>query len=216
MGRPGCVEPAGVRTTGDIVIDQGRHDGSDIACKNHKKYSLSCEDLEALWERCGGRCEACGAVFKPTRRQVVIDHDHRYGWAAVRGLICRSCNGMLGELESPRLNPSFGRRGPGRHFNDYFARSWFMTNQRLGVLSPALGLNRDALRQDLSEWRKINIALHSDDPRMLLIPLDEPGMVAQLLRENLSAPGFGVLVRMLDRLRSARSKRDEMARMGQR
>lgn len=43
---------------------------------------------------------------------------------------------------------------------------------------------------------------------MLLVPLDRPGTAARLLREHLSPQGFGVLVRMLDRLRAGKQVQD--------
>ncbi len=166
---------------------------SGISCKTHKTYSLSCDDFEALWERSGGTCEACGYEPPSAHRGLVIDHDHQYGDAAVRGLLCRWCNVALGQLENPDINPAFGT-GPGSWFAGYLRRAWFVRNQREVTFANTL-VDRNQLHEELRRWRKYNKALFSPDPRAALVPLDQPSVIVQILREEMSHQAFGALVR---------------------
>jgi hypothetical protein len=166
---------------------------SGIDCHTHKTYALTCEDFEALWERSGGNCDACGQPPQEgARRGLVIDHDHHYGNAAVRGLICRWCNAALGQLENPDIHPPFGS-GPGGWFRGYFHRAWFMRNQRDPLVD--ILVDRERLHEELRRWRKYNKALFSPDPRAALVPLDQPSVIVQILREEMSHQAFGALVR---------------------
>lgn len=173
---------------------------SGILCQTHKTYSLTCDDFEALWERSGGRCEACG--FEPDRpeRGLVIDHDHRYGNTAVRGLICRWCNAILGQLEAPDIHPPF-QGGPGRWFYSYFERAWFVRNRR-SAFTLEVPVDRKQLREEIRQWRKFNKALFSRDPKAALVPLDKPSVIAEILREEMSHQGFACLVRTLNEMRA--------------
>lgn len=172
---------------------------SGIKCAIHKTYSLSCDDYEDLWERSGGVCEACGTEpSTESRCGLVIDHDHKYGSAAVRGLICRWCNTILGQLENPNIHPAFGP-GPGRWFRDYFMRAWFVRHRR-GLVAANGFLDREQLHEQVQTWRKYNKALFSTDPKAALVPLDQPAVAARILREQLSHQGFGALVRTVNML----------------
>lgn len=78
-------EPAETETKG--------HD----ACQ-HKAYRLSCEDYDALLAEAHGACQRCTGVagrYDPLE----IDHDHRFGYGAVRGLVCGRCNKILGRAD---------------------------------------------------------------------------------------------------------------------
>lgn len=85
---------------------------------------MNCAEFEALNARSAGHCEACGiAAEQSASGRLVIDHDHRYGMGAVRGLICSSCNGLLGALEG---GTSTGDAVTRRRLDDYLGRAWFM------------------------------------------------------------------------------------------
>lgn len=61
------------------------------------RYGLSITEYDAMLERCGGRCEACGEFPSgdtPRQRILHVDHDHATG--RIRGLICYRCNQALG------------------------------------------------------------------------------------------------------------------------
>lgn len=66
-----------------------------------RKYDLTKEQFEAMWEACGGKCGICQNPLRlPERRQgqaldvCAIDHDHET--SKVRGLLCFGCNKGLG------------------------------------------------------------------------------------------------------------------------
>lgn len=64
------------------------------------KYGLSLEDFDALLAAQGGRCAICPRVL--TVRQACVDHDHTT--QAVRGILCQTCNTVLGQMDdSPNL-----------------------------------------------------------------------------------------------------------------
>lgn len=54
-----------------------------------KKYGLTPEAAKALWESHAGQCAICDS-----KEHLCVDHDHKTG--KIRGLLCRSCNLMLG------------------------------------------------------------------------------------------------------------------------
>lgn len=67
-------------------------------------YGLLEGEYEALFEAQGGVCAICG---QPRKYRLNVDHCHKTG--AVRGLLCRLCNGRL--LTAARDNPATLRRG---------------------------------------------------------------------------------------------------------
>jgi len=62
--------------------------------KSAKGY-VATSDFEALQDVQGKACAICNASFATTRPQV--DHDHETN--VVRGLLCISCNVLLGKVE---------------------------------------------------------------------------------------------------------------------
>ncbi len=72
----------------------------DKVWANHlkRKYGISLEAYHALIGLQGNRCAICSDVMAP----IHVDHNHRTG--KVRGLLCRTCNFMLGNCkESPKI-----------------------------------------------------------------------------------------------------------------
>jgi hypothetical protein len=67
---------------------------------HHTTYLLTCDVYEELVTRSGGRCERCSRPAASGR--LVIDHDHQLGSMAVRGLVCRGCNVILGHVDTGR------------------------------------------------------------------------------------------------------------------
>ena len=59
-----------------------------------KRHGLSVEQYRAILQRQGSRCAVCREPLGDTRRDRHIDHDHVTG--AVRGILCPSCNLMIG------------------------------------------------------------------------------------------------------------------------
>lgn len=57
-----------------------------------KKYGLTLEDYENLFNSQDGRCAIC--YMKQENELLCVDHCHRT--SRVRGLLCRQCNRALG------------------------------------------------------------------------------------------------------------------------
>ncbi len=195
MSIEGADLSAPVRESG---LRGAQHRASGIACKNHRKYSLTCSDFEELWNRSGGVCEACGSAGRVPFRDLVIDHDHRYGLGAVRGLICRRCNQLLGMIEQPSLNPPFGPSGPGRHFATYLGKAWFAGN----APGPQSALDCEAVLREVSTWRRLNSELFDMQPDTLQVPRSKPVVIAKALREELSPQAFAALIRVMEDMAS--------------
>jgi hypothetical protein len=84
---------------------------------------MECVEFEALRGRAAGCCEACGVLEEEAGLgRLIIDHDHRYGREAVRGLICSACNSQLSVLEN--YHP-YKELAADRRFETYLSRAWF-------------------------------------------------------------------------------------------
>jgi hypothetical protein len=59
-----------------------------------KSYNLSLEEYKILFEKQKGICAICLKAQSPSTRQLAVDHDHKTG--QIRGLLCTSCNLLLG------------------------------------------------------------------------------------------------------------------------
>lgn len=60
-----------------------------------RRYGISLDDYYVMVERQEGRCRVCSKVYGA---KLFVDHCHRTG--RVRGLLCRSCNTLLGWYEN--------------------------------------------------------------------------------------------------------------------
>jgi hypothetical protein len=88
----------------------------------HGAYEMTCEEFDLLTDRSGGRCEFCGIPeVEAPRQSLVIDHDHRYGFPAVRGLICDACMRRVDADERPA----------GGTERAYYESAWFVELTRL-------------------------------------------------------------------------------------
>lgn len=59
-----------------------------------KRYGMTVDQWDALFEKQRQKCACCGASDLPSPKDWHTDHDHETG--VVRGILCRSCNHMLG------------------------------------------------------------------------------------------------------------------------
>ena len=59
-----------------------------------RKYGMGVDGYHSLVERFGERCHCCRNIIAPRGQFVHVDHDHETG--RVRGLVCHSCNMMIG------------------------------------------------------------------------------------------------------------------------
>ncbi|KOX53929.1 hypothetical protein ADL19_14950 [Streptomyces purpurogeneiscleroticus] len=57
-------------------------------------YGISVAEFEAMFDLQDGKCKICHGGPKGLHSTLVVDHDHETG--AVRGLLCGSCNALLG------------------------------------------------------------------------------------------------------------------------
>jgi flagellar biosynthesis GTPase FlhF len=65
-----------------------------VAYRRERKYGLSPQQYEDLFERQGKCCGICQSKTPRSKRGWNIDHDHKTG--KVRGILCNYCNPMLG------------------------------------------------------------------------------------------------------------------------
>jgi len=66
-------------------------------------YGITLEDYDRMFAEQRGVCKICGADQKGTAGQQRLAVDHCHATGKVRGLLCVSCNTMLGKIET---NPS--------------------------------------------------------------------------------------------------------------
>jgi hypothetical protein len=101
----------------ESITEPARSAGHETC--NHRIYGLNCEEFERLLERADGHCELCGiAVTETPRGLLVVDHDGRYGWSAVRGMICDKCNAHMRRVDS-------GERKVDPAARHYCKNAWF-------------------------------------------------------------------------------------------
>ena len=83
----------------------------------HGVYRLTCAAFDALYALAAGCCQRCGCPEAESGRgRLVIDHDHRgNSLAAVRGLLCYSCNRIMQYFDE-------GRR-PGDALSERYAQA---------------------------------------------------------------------------------------------
>lgn len=63
-------------------------------------YNITVEEYDQILASQKGRCAMCGRL--PTTRRLAVDHDHKTG--LVRGLLCWTCNRLLGSAhDSPEV-----------------------------------------------------------------------------------------------------------------
>ena len=81
-------------------IKQNYRENPDIEKNRHLKrnYNMTLDDYNILLEEQNSCCAICG-TDKPGGwgKAFAVDHDHKTG--KVRGLLCKSCNIALGEVD---------------------------------------------------------------------------------------------------------------------
>lgn len=68
------------------------HSATTRKCEYRRSFNITVEQYDTLLRQQRGRCTICQHVHAAIR--LSVDHDHTTG--AVRGLLCRECNTMLG------------------------------------------------------------------------------------------------------------------------
>lgn len=111
-----------------MKVVRGAHASIGHAACQHRIYDMDCSDLDDLIQRAEGRCEICRIPpGDAARKRLYIDHDHRRGNWATRGLLCAYCNFNSG-LDGP-----FVSRKRGAAAKRYLASPWFAERYGDGV-----------------------------------------------------------------------------------
>ena len=61
-----------------------------------RRYGITTEEREAIFQKQGGCCRLCGATENNDSRGVQLHVDHCHKTGKVRGILCNECNMMLG------------------------------------------------------------------------------------------------------------------------
>ncbi len=72
----------------------------------YRKYKITPEQYLKLFQDQKGACAICGIDQVAYKRRLCVDHDHKTG--TIRGLLCQTCNVMLG---SGKDSPNILRKG---------------------------------------------------------------------------------------------------------
>jgi hypothetical protein len=80
-------------------LDSGQKQIWDRQSYLKRKYGITIDDYDHMFEKQRGVCAICGEP-RPEERTLHVDHDHLTG--AVRGLLCFRCNNSLGDLRDDR------------------------------------------------------------------------------------------------------------------
>ena len=86
-GSPSSAASTGKRPDTQEAADRESH--------LKRKYGMTLEDYERMFEAQGGVCAICGEA-RPEERTLHVDHDHETG--VIRGLLCFRCNNALGDF----------------------------------------------------------------------------------------------------------------------
>lgn len=71
---------------------RAKHPDYERWLKIKKKYGITKDDYDALWEKQDGRCAICAVDLATVK--ACVDHCHQS--SEVRGLLCNTCNQGLG------------------------------------------------------------------------------------------------------------------------
>lgn len=63
----------------------------------YKKYGLTLEEVVSMHEQRNNKCDICGEITDFRYDKLCIDHCHNTG--KIRGLLCFSCNIMIGNAK---------------------------------------------------------------------------------------------------------------------
>ncbi len=80
------------------------HPENNRKCNLKKKYGITKEYYNLIFQQQGGVCLVCGksetVMFRGKIKYLAVDHNHQTG--KIRGLLCQKCNQALGLLgENP-------------------------------------------------------------------------------------------------------------------
>lgn len=81
--------------TRNIRTSDGRRDECND-CRNAKRKVIRAVDYDALFVAQHGKCSICGVDAETYGKRFSIDHDHADADNPIRGLLCASCNTLIG------------------------------------------------------------------------------------------------------------------------
>ena len=99
-----CASCGLIKLAGEFAVYRAANDGLGRFCRvcdsvnsRSRRYRLPRETAARMTAM--EACECCGQVFSSSRHQHI---DHRHSDGAVRGVLCRKCNSLVGiSLEKP-------------------------------------------------------------------------------------------------------------------
>ncbi len=114
-------------------------------CYTHSGWYLTCDEYDQLLSDFDHRCALCG---KPDR-YLNVDHDHRLGDRAIRGILCPRCNGGHMRRVDEGYRPIVGTT------RTYLMNPWYLTRQgRALPYDPAVHVSlRDLGANDVAALR---------------------------------------------------------------
>ncbi len=117
-----------------------------------KKYGLTVEQHQALFEIQGGLCLICNESFG---KRVHIDHDHSTG--RVRGLLCHTCNVGLGHFK----DSSALLRKAAEYLEGHQPTDFVVPSPVIKVFQPSDGRYKitDAVRSQIKVLREQGLSL---------------------------------------------------------
>ena len=87
-----CRECGRIRHREHYFANDTTYKAKDRDSKRLKRYGTTKSFYDELLKTQNNVCAICGGVSK--KRSLSVDHDHTNG--CIRGLLCSSCNSMLG------------------------------------------------------------------------------------------------------------------------
>jgi recombination endonuclease VII len=101
LGSIRCSQCEERKNPSDFSPNRRNRSGRQSCCKlcntkwtRARKRGLTLDQVERLDRAAEGKCQTCGEGPKGARKFLCIDHDHATG--RIRGLLCNSCNRILG------------------------------------------------------------------------------------------------------------------------
>ena len=84
-------------------VNNPERSAAGIRCATlRKKYGITAEEYEQLFDAQGRVCAICGDPYSKGNGRLHVDHDHVTG--KIRGILCQACNVTLGKMrDSPTL-----------------------------------------------------------------------------------------------------------------
>ncbi|MEU8334842.1 endonuclease domain-containing protein [Micromonospora tulbaghiae] len=138
------------------MVNRGATTRKHAGCVPHKRYLLLCQQYDELLARSGNRCEVCRArAEREPWGKLAIDHDHKFGLWAVRGLLCHNCNRTIDRMHAD------GHPGAGA----YLRNAWFLAQGWPLNVPAEPGIGYSVMIPHRKVWYRHEDAWHRVDVR---------------------------------------------------